>query len=327
MAGAGMTGEELEKIWTDLPSPPPGELSGIRASGLPLTSAVYIVVDVARTRQLMVAIADGEEPLRSSTTRGLEITTDELRIGGSPIRRYIRLNCTNPSHYATFTALCSNIITGVSRDPGDPKGAVVRCLDRWRSFWTVDRSGLTREQVMGLFGELWFLHRWCGPVSVSSVARWQVPLGARHDFQGPVASIESKASSSAAGGGPCHFIQSLDQLADPERGQLYLFSLHVAEDHLAANSLPLLVERISANPATDTEALSLFSERLAAAGYNPADAGRYTRSFRVLAEELYRVDSSFPRLTRESFGAVLLERGARGIAPLAVTMRTPVLLA
>lgn len=297
-----MTGDDLDKIWAELPSPAAGELSGIRASGLPLQSAVYIVVDGARTRQLMVAMVEGAEPLRSTSTRGLEVTTDELRIGDSPVRRYMRLVCLNPSHHATFAALCSNILAGVLRDPADPKAAVVRCLDRWRSFWVVDQSGLTREQALGLFGELWFLYRWLGPLSISSLARWQGPLGARHDFQWQAASIESKASASLAGVGPTHFIASLDQLADAEAGQLYLFSLHVAEDNLAANSLPLLVETISTTLAPDGDALSLFSERLAKAGYNPADAGRYTRPFRVLAEELYRVDDSFPRLTRESFG-------------------------
>jgi hypothetical protein len=300
-----MTADDLDRLWAELPSPAPGELSGIRAPGLPLQSAVYVVVDGARTRQLMVALAEGVEPLRSSATRGLEVTTDELRIGGSAVRRYIRLACLNPSHHATFTALCGNIVTGVLRDPADPKTAVVRCLDRWRSFWMVDQLGLTREQALGLFGELWFLYRWSGPVSISSVARWQGPLGARHDFQSPVVSIESKASASVPGAGPVHYIASLDQLADAATGQLYLFSLHVAEDNLAVNSLPLLVERISTALASDREATSLFLERLASAGYNPAEAGRYTRPFRVLSEELYRVDGSFPRLTRDNFGGGL----------------------
>lgn len=300
-----MTGEDLDKVWAELPSPAAGELSGIRASGLPLQSPVYIVVDRARTRQLMVAMVQGAEPLRSTTTRGLEVTTDELRIGDSPVRRYIRLVCLNASHHATFAALCTNIVAGVLRDPSDPKAAVVRCLERWRSFWVVDQSGLTREQALGLFGELWFLYRWSGPVSISSLARWQGPLGARHDFQWPVASIEIKASASVSGAGATHFIASLDQLADAETGQLFLFSLHVAEDNLAANSLPLLVERINAALASDGDALSLFSERLARTGYNPAEAGRYTRTFRVLSEELYRVDGSFPRLTRDNFAAGL----------------------
>jgi Putative PD-(D/E)XK family member, (DUF4420) len=300
-----MTADSLDRVWADLPSPAPGELSGIRAAGLPLQSAVYIVVDGGRTRQLMVALAEGVEPLRSSVTRGLEVTTDDLRIGDSPVRRYVRLVCLDPSHHATFAALCSNIVASVQRDPADPKAAVVRCLDRWRSFWVVDQSGLTREQALGLFGELWFLYRWSGPVSISSLARWQGPLGARHDFQWPVASVESKASASVAGAGPTHFIASLDQLSDPESGRLYLFSLHLAEDNLAANSLPVLVETISTALGSDVEALSLFLERLAKAGYNPAEAGRYTRPFRVVAEELYRVDGSFPRLTRDNFGAGL----------------------
>jgi hypothetical protein len=300
-----MTGDDLDKIWAGLPSPPAGELSGIRASGLPLQSAIYIVVDRARTRQLMVAMVEGAEPLRSTITRGLEVTTDELRIGDSPVRRYMRLVCLNPSHHATFAALCSDIVAGVLRDPADPKAAVVRCLDRWRSFWVIDQSGLTREQALGLFGELWFLYRWMGPVSIYCLARWQGPMGVRHDFQWPVASVEIKASASAAGAGVVHFIGSLDQLADAEAGHLFLFSLHVTEDTLAANSLPVLVERITRALASDADALALFSERLAKAGYNPADAGRYTRSFRVLTEELYRVDGSFPRLTRENLAASL----------------------
>jgi hypothetical protein len=266
----------------------------------------------------MVELAEGVEPLRSSATRGLEVTTDELRIGDSAVRRYIRLVCLNSSHHATFAALCGNIVAGLARDPSDAKGAVGRCLDRWRSFWMMEQSGLTREQALGLFGELWFLYRWCAPLSVDSVVGWQGPLGARHDFQYPAASIECKASASAASTNPTHFIASLDQLADPEEGQLYLFSLHVVEDSLAANSLPRLVERITSDLTANSEALSLFSERLAAAGYNPADAGRYIRQFRVLAEELFRVERSFPRLTRDSFGMGL----PTGVGDVCYTLST-----
>src|SRR5579859_2468002 len=289
MAGTRMTGEELEKIWMELPNPAAGELSGIRAAGLPVTSAVYVVVDGTRTRQLMVAMPEEEEPLRSSATRGLDVTTDELRIGGSPVRRYIRLICMNPTHYATFAALCGGIIASVLRDPGQPRAAVVRCLDRWRSFWAVDRSGLTREEALGLFGELWFLHRWMGPLSVSRLAAWQGPLGARHDFQSRVSSVEVKATASASGGPPVHLISNLEQLESPEVGQFYLFSLHVTDDALAQNSLPLLVEQIERALCVDAEATALFSERLAKTGYDPADAGRYMRPLRVLSEELYRI--------------------------------------
>ncbi len=283
---------------------------------MPLASPIYIVIDSARTRQLLVSIREGEEPLRSSATRGLEVSTEELRIGGAPARSYMRLVCASPSHHATFVALCEAIITGVLCDPENQRTAVVRCLERWRSFWAADQSGLTREQALGLFGELWFLYRWCDPLSLSAVAGWQGPTGARHDFQWPAASVECKTSASATAGAAVHVIANLDQLADAETGQLCFFSLHVAEDTLAANSLPVLVERISAALAPEAEGLSLFLERLAGAGYNPADSGRYTRSFRVLTEELYRVDDSFPRLTRRMLQTLLPD----GIGDISYTL-------
>jgi len=253
----------------------------------------------------LVAIAEGVAPPKSRSTRGLEISTDELTVGGSASQKYIRLLCNDPAHHSTFTALCNSIVAAIGADPNEPKAAVVRCLERWRSFWAVDQSGLTPEQALGLFGELWFLHRWLGPPSVSRLSRWQGPLGARHDFQWPVASVEVKASASNSGSSPVHFMASLEQLADAEAGQLYLFSLHVADDNLAANSLPLMVERITADLANDQEAASLFSDRLARAGYNPAESGRYMRPLRVLGEGLYRVVDSFPRLTTASFSPSL----------------------
>jgi len=296
-----MTDIELEKVWSELPSPSPAELSGIRVPGLPLHAPVYVVVDASRRRQFLVAIAEGVEPPKKSSTRGLDISAEDLAIGGSPVRRYIRLLCHDPAHYPTFTALCSSIVTAILADPNEPKAAVVRCLERWRSFWTVDQTALTREQALGLFGELWFLYRWMGPLSLVNLTRWQGPLGSRHDFQWPAASVEIKAAASNSGTSPVHFVGSLDQLENPEEGQLFLFSLHVADDNLAANSLPVLVERISSDTASNLEFGSLFSERLAKAGYNPAESGRYSRPFRILSEELYLVDHAFPRLTRATF--------------------------
>jgi hypothetical protein len=300
-----MTLSELEKAWSDLPSADLGQLSGIRATGLPPHAPVYVAVDSERRRQLLVALPAGSEPLKATITRGLEVKSDELRIGGSSARTYIQLVCLHPAHYSTFSALCANIVAAVAADPFDPKAAVARCLDRWRSFWTVDQSGLTREQALGLFGELWFLLRWMGPLSIASIARWQGPYGARHDFQWTTASVEIKTSASNDGAAPIHFIASLDQLSDPETGQLFLFSLHVVDDALAANSLPLLVERVTSGLGNDVEAASMFAERLAAVGYNPAQAERYFRRLRVLNESLYRVDKEFPRLTKERFGSLL----------------------
>jgi hypothetical protein len=296
-----MTPSELDKAWSDLPPADSGQLSGIRAVGLPADVPVYVATDGLRRRQLLVVLPSGAEPFEMTVTRGLEVKTDDLQVGGSASRMYLQLICLQPAHYATFSALCASIIAAVRIDPSDPKAAVQKCLNRWRSFWAVDRSGLTREQALGLFGELWFLLRWMGPLNPSRIARWQGPLGARHDLQWAAASIEVKTTASTSGGPPVHVIANLSQLDAPETGQLYVFSLHVADDVLATNSLPVLVEQINAALSQQGDAMDMFSERLAKTGYSPADAGRYLRPLRILAEELYRIDESFPKLTVKSF--------------------------
>jgi len=296
-----MTPGELEKAWSELPSAEIGQLSGIRATGLPPYAPVYIAIDSERRRELLIALPTGSDALKPTVTRGLEVKTDELRIGGSTAQTYIQLVCPHPGHYSMFAALAANIVTAVAADPTEPKASVARCLDRWRSFWTIDQSGLSREQALGLFGELWFLLRWMGVLSAVSVNRWQGPLGARHDFQWPAASVEVKTAASGSGTIPVHRIGSLDQLDAPESGQLYLFSLHVADDALAANSLPLLVEQIDKELSHDADLFSSFAERLEKSGYDRADANRYARPLRVLSEELFGVDESFPKLTAATF--------------------------
>lgn len=84
--------------------------------------------------------------------------------------------------------------------------------------------------------------------------------------------MEVKSTASATGSAPVPVIGNLNQLDAPEVGQLYIFSLHVADDALASNSLPLLIERINSALSHDTEATTLFSERLAKAGYHKASS-------------------------------------------------------
>jgi len=300
-----MTISQLEKAWSELPHAAAGQLSGIRATGMPLLSPVYIAVDSTRRRQILVTLPSGSEPLKAITTRGLEVRTDELRIGDSTPHIFIQLVCLHASHNSMFSSLAANILSAVGADPSDPKSAVARCLDHWRSFWAAEQFNLTHEEALGLFGELWFLYRWLGPLSINKINHWQGPLGARHDFQSAEASVEVKTTASASDKGPVHVISSLDQLDAPEIGKLYMFSLHVTDDALAANSLPLLVDEIISDLNHDLEAKEFFLDRLAKAGYNINDAERYMRKLRVFAEELYLVDESFPKLTKKSFASGL----------------------
>jgi hypothetical protein len=279
---------QLETTWSELPTTSTNQLSGLRVPGL-RTHRVYIAVDGARRRQLLVAIPKEAEPLIQYGMRGLAVFTDELQIGNSAPDRYIQLVCVNPLHHTTFTGLCADIVTAIQADPENARVAVAQCLERWRSFWTVDAAGLSREEALGLFGELWFLHRWLDAAQLTTMQTWTGPTGARHDFQCPTHSIEVKTAITGAHQAPMHFITSLEQLDDPETGELFLFSLQLADDVLAKNTLPALIEQITTSVQAHPDNLDLFNQRLALTGYNPSEADRYARPLRITGENLYRV--------------------------------------
>lgn len=308
-----MNPEDFEKAWSSLGAPAVrGELSGVRLPEVPPEVSAWAACDDRGRRHLLIGIRSENEPLVARASRGLEISTQALRVNDSLPATYIDLICLGEAHGATFCAVACDIAASVASYPADPRAAVVRALERWRAFWAVDPSGLGREEALGLYGELWFIVRWMGTVVRAAIERWEGPAGARHDFQWSTASVEVKTAISSSRGA-VHEISSLEQLDNPVTGSLYLFSLQVTEDSLSANSLPVIVDQIMDALRDDPKALELFSERLALAGYSPAHAERYRRPLRIVAEELYRVEGTFPRLMPSSF-PLGLPPGVQGIS-------------
>ncbi|MDE0496647.1 MAG: PD-(D/E)XK motif protein [Acidimicrobiaceae bacterium] len=157
---------------------------------------------------------------------------------------------------------------------------------------------MNNRAELGLIGELWFLLRWLG--AAASVRHWTGPLGDRHDFVTTSISVEVKAASVRGGEMPTHLIAHLDQLADPVNGSLMLFSLGMARDADGDATLPGLVAEAEAL-CQGTPHLDGWRERIHAAGWRPPHAELYTRRFRVVSQQMYRVDDQFPRLVRTSF--------------------------
>lgn len=309
-----MTLEELESSWGALQPPGvPDAISGRRAIGLPADRPVYLAVDSQRRRHLLVQVPDAIAPVSQRETRSLEVTTARFQVGSNPESLYVDLVCTDAAQHATFSAIAQDLIRSIRQTPGPLRDSILSALGRWRAFWSVKATGMSRDDALGLFGELWFLRRWLGTVDDATIKHWQATDSARHDFQWPSSSVEVKTATTQSASAPVHRIASLEQLAEPERGQLYLFSLQVCDDALAANTLHGLVASLTADLQTDFQALSEFNDKLAARGYSPADQQSPARQLRILAERLYRVDATFPRLTRQTFWPAGLPAGIVGM--------------
>ncbi|MBX9791311.1 MAG: PD-(D/E)XK motif protein [Pirellulales bacterium] len=274
------------------------ELAGRRAPGLPATRTVFLAIDGAARRHLLVQATESQRPLESHDTRGLQVVTETVRIESNPENRFIDIVCLDPSQERLFATLAEDLLDCLAKSALPENDAVAQTISRWRAFWTVKSGTFTAEQATGLFGELWFLHRWIGATGHS---RWMVTAGARHDFQWSESSVEVKTAHAASVATATHPIVSLDQLDKPVSGQLYLFSLLVLEDALSSNTLDGLVVTISRELEDAPASLAAFRDKLATYGYVPSDSPHSQKCLRVVREALYSVKDDFPRLTHHTF--------------------------
>lgn len=288
------TPETLVATWESIGRPSFDTLQGRRVSEV--DPAVYAALDARGRRWLLVEVSPTVSAFAERASSALEVAVGEFDIGSHRNGRFMALICCQAEHERTFAALSTDILTALSTVVEDPVHSVRAVIRRWRAFFSLSAIGLSAEQALGLFGELWFMSSWL-PVCRHSVEAWTGPDSSRHDFQYPSMSVEVKVT--ALQGGPVHRISTLEQLEAPATGQLFLFSLHVADDALAANTLAGLVGSIRASLLPDT--LDEFDLRLARAGYNPVDASQYRRPLRILSERIYHVTDAYPRLTRASF--------------------------
>lgn len=292
------------EVWARLePSRPVGENLTARAAISGVTDRLLCALDSEGKRHLLIALRTDEEGLRDTRSRGVSVLTRDLVVRGESAARYLDIQCLDTAGHTAFDLIGGELAEELAHPNSEPAGVVRRVLARWRRFWgQLPQSLLSREELLGLFGELWFLSRWLLPCYgvAEAVQRWRGPFGARHDFEWELKSVEVKATTSERG--RIHHINGLEQLCPPEQGELLFFSLRLREEAGATNTLPSLIADTRRQLESDDEALSRFETALAQVGYSPVHDDEYSRvHLRVVDEGLYAVQEDFPRLTPAQF--------------------------
>ena len=286
---------EPSAVWVSLRRP----TVGLSARLHPESSDVWLALDAEGRRHLLIRASETELGQILASTRGLRATTETLALEDQAQDVWTDIVCLDSALNDTFVAVADNLAEEARLHPGNPVEAVRRTLRTWQWFWGVDPNALSPESALGLFGELWFLDRWAPfPAAIDT---WLGPTGHRHDFVSHEVSVEVKATRTRTDGTAVHRIANLDQLAAPETGDLYLFTLQAVQDPNALNALPGLVNRIRNRLESRPDLLGVLDQRLGRAGWSPANAERHAQTFRVVAEDLYSVAEGFPRLVRETF--------------------------
>ncbi|MBZ9784272.1 PD-(D/E)XK motif protein, partial [Pseudomonas sp. REP124] len=230
-----------------------GERLAVRLALPDIRKDIFIAVDVSRRRHVLVTIPYGEPcELDERVSVGIAVRTVEMKTSDGQLCSFIEIACLDPQGYPALDVVINEIAEALQ------SGASIGCvrvvqnvLAKWRRFWSgVKTDVLSREQQIGLFGELWFLQYWLVPsVGLSrSIDMWRGPLGARNDFESQGVGIEIKTSSKVNG---VHIINGVEQLLEPIDGVLFLFSLIVREEASSKVSLPNLIEFIRMNLKED----------------------------------------------------------------------------
>ncbi len=269
---------------------------------------VFVGVDRSTNRHLLVEVPDSVPLGVALRTRGLIAEVVNMALDSQEDRTWVDVVCIDPTKSDVFTIVASDIARAVNNAPEDRLSAVTGTLERWQRFWAGFGGSWSLEREAGLFGELWFLRQWLG---TAHLQMWVGPLGNRHDFVSPIFSVEVKTTVRSDGSAR-HAISSLDQLSDPEEGEFYFFSLQVAQDVGAVNSVDVLYQQVT-ELLPDDNARDLFTDRLAELGWAPSST---TRTFRVLGQSLYRVGPGFPRITT----AMLQETLPTGVESLSYSI-------
>ena len=282
--------------WVGITKPKIGDVLKARRRG-----PIWYAIDHLECPHILIPTTDTDDAKSQLfVTRGITAEIAELDPEGGPRRNWIDIICLDTSARDKFAMLSKDIADALIQSTGSPRDTVVNILERWRWFWSsrTDAKHLSNDEALGLFAELWFLYYWINePIAVRW---WRGPLGDRHDFVHPSISIEVKAATVSGESDASHIITSIDQLDDPEKGSLVLFSLALSPDTLATNSLTSLVDCLD-KWMLNTPYSQMWRKRLHQAGWSPVHANQYQKTYRIIQEVFYRIDRDFPRIVRSKF--------------------------
>jgi hypothetical protein len=201
-----------------------------------------------------------------------------------------------------FVILCCDIIefskTAISE--AEALKLVINRYKQWSKLLEIQSKGLMDEQRQkGLLGELLFLEQYiCRALPfLEAIQGWSGAEGADQDFMYSESWYEVKSIVTSAISAT---ISSLEQLDCPTEGELVIMRIDKSPPTKAgAVSLYEVAQRIKNILSGDVLALELFQAKLMAYGY--LDIQEYAEQKYIHSDtQRYRVDNSFPRLTKKN---------------------------
>lgn len=225
----------------------------------------------------------------------LEVSNQLLENGSS----YFLVTLSTSDAIDIFYDFCLDLIHSAEEmsTEKDAFQCVIENLGRWHRLLRGERSSLSRNQVQGLYGELFVLLKLLKIDMNLAVDAWTGPFGTAKDFQFGNFSIEVKTTSS---------IDDLEveissefQLDLIDCPALYLYCVSLQSENKSENTISNLIEEILGYLDDQLPLKTAFLHRLRAAGIDKIK--EYDNfAFEVVGEHVYEVRDDFPRIVNAS---------------------------
>jgi hypothetical protein len=244
---------------------------------------------------LSLEVSDRSIPkgVRLPTGKGFVVTRSRVGSGpGLKVRIILELN--DSRHADVFSALVEDVLAAATKAPDEAHAvkAFVGRLEAWQVFMQHHAEGLSLEQQSGLFAELSVLGLLLDQIGPGSgvVQAWVGPTRALHDFDFGPCHLEVKS------GVDRFHVSIMAQLDESVLEHLILCHCVVIASN-AGTSLPDIVDAARTRLANEQMALTLFNDRLHAAGYSDAHRKQYEDRKLIIREmRFFRVQDGFPRI-------------------------------
>ncbi|MBE6061898.1 MAG: PD-(D/E)XK motif protein [Clostridium sulfidigenes] len=171
-------------------------------------------------------------------------------------------------------------------------------LERWKRFFSLRESiVLTREEQIGLFGELYLLRSMMknGIVASNAISCWKGPYQGVYDFSLSNMSIEVKTTASKM---PYKVhISNEMQLDDRLAGGILVLSfIAVQPSDSSGETLGDVVKDIVYFIEEDEASRSLFQDKIFGCGLGNSYIDRYISKYIIKEHGFYNVQENFPRI-------------------------------
>jgi len=259
------------------------------------TETVYQGINERRQRFLAFPIAIEETVQEDRRSVGLQLTATTLEERNKE-SRFLTITCGRAHLVDLFSIVVADILEEIATSTLPLNMSCLRVLERWREFLSLDKQpGLTREQMVGLFGELWILRELCRR-SPKAMDSWMGPSGHQHDFLGRHVALEVKSSITLQWRFPQ--INGIKQLAAPQAQELYLSLLRLDIPEEGGETVRTLLTELSTLINDRHQLISQLSK----IGIGPHELESLSQPrYEVTEHRMYLVDSDFPKITPSGF--------------------------